>query len=299
MKRVRAISFMFCAVAIGMLAGCSAGAGKLDVEQAKRIAGELRDNKLYLAAIEEYQSILEYGGVNNGQKGNISFLIGKIYFEDIKDYGHAAAWFVRARGYDPNGSYMTDAAADLVTSLEKMGHHLDAQRELGIATDLAPKPANAGDREVARIGGRPIYMSEVDRHIQSLPEQAQKQFGSRDAKREFVRQYVGVELMYRAALREGYDKDPEIMDRREQMEKSLLVQKYLSEKVFPEMKLDTADVRNFYLANKDTRYDNKAFDSVKAQVMMDYQSQKAEAAYADYLEKLAKAEQVQFFEQNM
>jgi hypothetical protein len=300
MHRVGITIYFICVIAVSpAFISCSSGGAKLDVEQAKRIAGDLRDNKLYAAAIDDYRAILDRGGVDDTQKGNISYLIGKIYFEDLKDYGNAAAWLVRARAYDANGSYINDASMNLVTSLEKMGHHLDARRELGAATDIETKPAKAGDVEVARVGGRPIYLSEVEKHIQSLPEKAQQQFTSKEAKREFIRQYVGVELMYRAALREGFDKDPQIMDRKEQLEKSLLVQKYVTERVFPEMKLDTADVRNFYLANKDTRYENKPFDSVKAQILMDYQSQKAEAAYADYLGRLAKAEQVEFLDQNI
>lgn len=105
--------------------------------------------------------------------------------------------------------------------------------------------------------------------------------------------------MYRAALREGMDRDPEVAERKDQVIKSLVVQKYLSEKVFPEMELDSADVRNFYLANRDTRYGSKPYDSVRAEVFMDYQSQKAQAAYAQYLDDLAKAENVEFLDQNL
>jgi tetratricopeptide (TPR) repeat protein len=293
---------MIALVAVGLsvaLTGCSSGGSKLDVEMSKKIAGELRDNKLYAAAIEEYRAILDDGNLDNSQKGNISFLVGKVYFEDLKDYANAAAWYVRAREYDPNGGFVAEATQNIVTSLEKMGHHLDARRELGAATDIEAKPATPGDVAVAKIGDKTIYRSEIEKQIQSLPENTQRQITSKESKREFVRQYVGVELMYRAAVREGFDRDPEIADQKDKVIKSLVVQKYLTEKVFPEMKLDTADVHNFYLANRDTRYTSKPYDSVREQVFMDYQSQKAQVAYADYLEKLAKSEQVEFLDQNL
>lgn len=286
-------------LSVASLTGCSTGGSKLDIEMSKKIAGELRDNKLYAAAIEEYRAILEDGNLDNSQKGNISFLVGKVYFEDLKDYANAAAWYVRAREYDPNGGFVSEATQNIVTSLEKMGHHLDARRELGAATDIEAKPVTPGDVAVAKIGDKTIYRSEIEKQIQSLPENTQRQITSKESKREFVRQYVGVELMYRAALREGFDRDPEIADQKEKVVKSLVVQKYLTEKVFPEMKLDTADVHNFYLANRDTRYSNKPYDSVRGQVFSDYQSQKAQVAYADYLEKLAKSEQVEFLDQNL
>ncbi len=291
------IAGLMCGLAL--VSGCNGGGAKIDVEKTKKIAGELRDNKLFTAAIEEYESILEDGGLDNAQKGNICFLVAKVYFEDLKDFENAAAWYVRAREYDPNGSFVSEASQNLVTSLEKIGHHLDARRELGAATDIDATPAVPGDVPVAKIGDKTIYRSEVEKQIQSLPEQSQRQITSKESKREFLRQYVGVELMYRAALREGMDKDPEIAQQKEQMLKSMVVQKYLSEKVFPGLKVEAEDVHNFYLANKDTRYDNKPFDSVKQQVMMDYQSQKAQSAYAEYLDNLAKAEKVEFLDQNL
>ena len=83
------------------------------------------------------------------------------------------------------------------------------------------------------------------------------------------------------------------------IEKRLLVEKFVVEKVMPEVKIDTLDVRNFYLANKDSRYDSAPYDSVKAQVFLDYQSDKANAAYSNYIAKLAEAEKVEFMDYNV
>jgi hypothetical protein len=58
-------------------------------------------------------------------------------------------------------------------------------------------------------------------------------------------------------------------------------------------------VRNFYLANKDARYKGMPFDSARAQAFMDYESQKTESAYADYLSRLAVSSKVEFLEQNI
>jgi tetratricopeptide (TPR) repeat protein len=282
-----------------VVASCQKAGVTVDADQAKKLAGELRDNKLFSAAIDEYRRLLINGELSNPEKGNISYLIGKIYFEDLKDYEDAAAYFVRAKEYDPNGSYISEASQNLVASLEKIGHLIDAKRELNQAANLDKPSSVPGDVPVAKIGTSTIWRSEIERRIQSLPPEAQKQLMSAEARKNFARQYVGVELMYRAALREGYDRDPEIQARQDMVVKNLLVQKYVENKVMPAVKIDTVDVRNFYVANKSDHYKNQPYDSVKVQVFMDYQNSKMEAAYADYITKLAAAEQVEFLDNNV
>ena len=53
------------------------------IEQHKRLAGELRDSKLYEGAIEEYQKILKFNSIDVRTRANINYLIGKIYFENL------------------------------------------------------------------------------------------------------------------------------------------------------------------------------------------------------------------------
>ena len=89
------------------------------IEQHKRLAGELRDNKLYNAAVEEYLKILEFKSIDNKTRANINYLIGKIYYENLKDYEQAASYYIRAKGLDPDGSFQNEASKNLIASLEK------------------------------------------------------------------------------------------------------------------------------------------------------------------------------------
>lgn len=298
--RTGAIGATFIALVLTFGAvSCQKSGAKIDIEQSKKLAGELRDNKLYRAAIEEYKGLLDRAELDNKQRGNICYLIGRVYFEDLKDFENAGAYYVRAKEYDPEASYADEASNNLVACLEKLGHLVDAKRELNAAANVTAQPKEAGDVAVAKIGGEPIWRSDVEKDIQNLPADVQKQFLSPDGKRNFVRQYVGMELMYRAAKREGYDRDPEIIRREELLTKNLLVQKYVVDKVMPEIKIDTNDVHNFYSANKADRYRNAPYDSVRAQVFMDYQNEKAQSAYGDYINRLAAGEQVEFLDQNI
>jgi len=264
----------------------------------KQVAGELRDNNLFQAAIDEYRTILTLGDLTKAQQANINYLIARIYYEDLKDYENAAAFYMRARAYDPEGSFMAEASRNLVASLQKTGNLVDAMRELASATDIDDKPRTADDVPIARIDGHPIWRSEIERQIQSLPPETQKQFLAHEARINFAHQYVGVELLYRAAVREDYLNDPEIVRKKEQLIKSIVVDKYILDRVMPQITVDTLDVRNFYLANQSSRYNDAPYDSVKARVFLDYQQEKAATAYAEYINRLAQTENVEFLDHN-
>jgi len=287
------------AVVISSLS-CQGSGDSLElIEQHKKLAGELRDTQLFQAAVEEYEKILTFESVDTRTRANINYLIARIYFENIKNYRQAAAYYVRARSLDPEASFANEASKNLIASLEKMGNVIDARRELGAATNIDGSPRNQGEVMVAKIGDDPIWLSEIDQQIQALPPEVQKQLVQPAAKTEFVRQYIGMELMYRAALRENYSDDPEILRRLDRLRKELLIDTYVVDRVMPEIKIDTADVRNFYEANRAARYDSAPYDSVKAQVFIDYQGQKAEKAFSDYIAELAKKEKVEVYENNI
>jgi tetratricopeptide (TPR) repeat protein len=269
------------------------------IERHKRLAGELRDNKLYRAAIDEYRRILNDESIDTKTRANINYLIAKIYFEDLNEYEDAAAYYVRARSLDPEASFAAEASKNLVTSLEKMGRILDAKRQLDAVTDIDTLPRAKGDVAVARVGGVPIWLSEIEKQIQALPPEMQKQFLTREAKIKFVHNYVATELLYRAAVREDYGSDPEIQRKQRMLYKQLLVDKYVVDKVIPQIQIDSVDVYNYYLAHKDDRYNGAPYDSVQARVFLDYQSEKTESAFNDYISKLARVEKVEFFDQNI
>ena len=281
------------------LTSCSNVDNSQAIERHKKLAGELRDTRLYSAAIEEYQTLLGYPDIDLKTRGNINYLIGKIYFENLFNYEKAASYYVRARAIDPDGSFVNEASKNLVASLEKSGQILEARQQLNDATALDATPKQEGDVAIARVGGVPIWLSQMEDELQSMPVEIQKQFTSRQARVEFAHQYVAMELIYRAALREAYDKDPDIQKQQRLLLRKLLVDKYVVDKVIPEVTIDTTDVRNYFLANKQSKYQDAPYDSVRAQVFLDYQGQKTSAAFSDYIAWLSKAEKVEFYDQNI
>jgi tetratricopeptide (TPR) repeat protein len=280
-----------------LLSACS-GDRSERIERHKRLASELDNNGLHLAAIEEYEKVLDFDGLTDRQRGNINYLIGRLHFEDLKDYTNAAAYYIKAREYDPDGSFATEATRNLIASLEKQGKVLDARRQLGQAVDIDHR-AGDDDVVVARIGGRDIWLSEIDDRIQLLPNEYQTQLLNRQAKIQYIHQYVGVELLYNAAVRENYPADPSLQRQKEQMVKRLVVDRFVADKVMTDTQIDSVDVRNFYNANRDSLYQGVSFDSVRPTAYRDYQTQKAEVAYNEYIQSLAQVEQVEFLDRNV
>jgi len=269
------------------------------IERHKKLAGELRDNRLYSAAVDEYKKVLNYEDIGNSDRANINYLIGRICFENISDYENAAAYYIKAQSLDPDAPFSAEASRKLVASLEKMGNVVDAKRQLDGIVNLDAGPKNDKDVVVAKVGTVPIYLSEIDNRIQQLPPEAQKQFLNPRAKVEFMRQHVGMELLYHAAIRENYDDDAEIKKQQQLFNKEILINKYVVDKVMPQIKIDTNDVKNYYQANRDLRYKDAPYDSIKAQVFIDYQSEKTQSAFGDYISMLAKKEKVEFFDHNV
>jgi tetratricopeptide (TPR) repeat protein len=282
-----------------MLASCGKADHSAQIEAYKRLAGELSSNNLPLAAIEEYLKVLAFDDLSDQERGNISYLIARVYYDDLKDYRNAAAYYIRAKEYDPDGSYVSEASKNLVASLEKIGNVLDARRNLSAATDLDHKLGDASDVVVAKIGQRDIWLSEVEDQIALLPAELQEQLTTREARQQYVRQYVGVELLYAAAVREDYLSKPEVQRQREMYEKRMLVDRFVADKIMPGIQIDTVDLGNFYRANKDALYHSAPLDSVRAQVYRDYQAQKAEAAYNEYIRRLVESEKVEFLDHNV
>ncbi len=297
--RAYGVSTILAVLAAVLFVSCGTVDHSAQIAQHKKLAGELHSNRLYHAAVDEYRRVLDFDELDGKQRANICYLVARTYFEDIKDYRNAAAFYLRAREYDPEGSFMSEASRNLVASLEKLGNVIDAKRQLSNATALDREAASTDDVAVAKIGDRTIWLSEIEDQIAALPPEAQKQFVSRASRIEFVRQYVGVELLHAAAMREDYLADPDIQKQQEQMVKQLLVNQFVVDKVIPQVQVDSLDVHNFYVANKDSRYNGVPYDSVRAKVFLDYQNEKAESAYSEYIARLAKAERVEFLDHNV
>jgi len=294
------LSSLTLILVVVILLGYGANENVNDYTAEKNMAGELGDYNLYQASVEEYKKILLDNSLETATRANINYLIAKIYFNDIFDYENAAAYYLRARSLNPDGSFYDEAGKNLIACFEKMGRIVDAKRELDKTVNLdSIQAAHDGEKTIAKIGDRPIFQSEIESAIQQLPPDVQKQFLDKKGKAAFLSNYIATELMHQAAIREGFDSDREVLEKKAIIEKQILVEKYMTDKVMPEVNIDTVDMRNYYLANKSGRYENKNFDDIRSQVFMDYQNEKAQQAFSEYIAKLSAVSKVEIFEENI
>ncbi len=273
------------------------GANRSGWESSKKLAGELVDNNLPLAAVAEYQKLLDSPGLPDVERANVAYLAGKIYYESLGDYENAAAYMIRARALNPQGSFFEESGRILIASLEKMGRMLDARRELDKSVNIdSVYAAHPGEIMVARINERPVFLSEIEDDLQNLPPQMQAEFQTRENRLKAVQNYIGVELIHRAAVREGLDRNPEILKISDRVLKQVIVEKFIEEKVLSQVKMDTADIRNYYTAYKKEKFADKPFDQVREEVVKAYRQEKMQQAFAEYVGKLSAVEKVQIFE---
>ena len=287
---------------------CSSGEGqKVDGGRVREYANALYNRELYSQAIREYERYLEGYRLDDQQSANINFIIGNIYFERLHDYENAMAYFLKVKHVFPESTVMGEVDKRVVACLERLQRSADAKQALDEATSLQPgeiqkpKPGTV----IARIGNREITTGDLAFHISQLPDYLRSQFQERQAKIEFLRQFIATELFYDAAKRKELDKDKEVIEGSFQAKKNLMVQKYLQEEIAEGLSLKEEDVELFFRANKDQYVEKddegnvkrqKTYDEVRQQVAEDYVRDKQQKAYDELLQRMMRAEKVEVFD---
>lgn len=294
-----------------LLAGCQ-GASKpsLSAEKKRELANALYTQELYSQAIGEYQDYLRSYPLDEKEQANISYQVANIYFERLKDYENALAYFIRAKTLDPESNIQSQVSKKIVECLERMHRSTDARQVVAQASalDESQKPQPRPGEVLARIGEREITSGDLAYQIKQLPEYLQGQFQSPEAQKEFLRQYIAQELLYDSAKRKGLDQDKEVIEGVFQAQKALMSQKLLEEEIEAEAGLgnyNNSDVETYYKANRE-RYAEKddkgnvkrikPFPEVAQQAARDFMQEKRQQAYQRIIERLMKAEQVIVYE---
>ena len=276
----------------------SRGEAEADIDKMQEYANALADNRLYHQAIVEYDRILGTGKLSEKKSANLNYLVGKIYMERLSDYENAAARFLKAKLSKPQGDLERELSLKLVECYERLGRSFDAQRELERETSTSEKPETPGGKVVARIGKREITLGELQEAVSRLPEFAQKEIDSREKRLEFLRQYVGAELLHDSALRKGYDKDPEVLKGLEEVKRQLMVQKIFQEEVYSKIEVSDSDAELYYQAHED-EFEDKSFGEVKELARLKLQQERSQEEFDKLIARLMKAEKVEIFEDQL
>jgi len=294
-------------VALIILAGCSQqNQPNLTKEQARNYANELYNRQLFKQSAAEYERYLHTYQLDNKEQANISYHIGDIYFERLRDYENALAYYIRVKYLHPKEELQREVDKKMIACLERLQRPEDAKQTLTEATSIQPERIDKKrpGAVIARIGAREITQGDIDFELNQLPPNMKAQYSDKEKKLEFLRQYILTELLFDSAKRQGLENDKEVVEAAFQAKKSLMVQKLLQDQISSRVNIAPSDVELFYQANKD-RYGEKddkgnvvrekSFDEVQKQAAQDLYLKKQQEAYEELVQKLMRAENVQIY----
>lgn len=276
-------------------------------DQARNYANELYNRQLFKQSAAEYERYLNNYKLDETEQANISYTIGDIYFERLKDYENALAYYIRVKYFNPKDDLRRQVEQKIVACLERLERSEDAAQTLRETTSLDAQavPTKRPGAVVARIGSREITQGDIDFELNQLPPSIRAQYNNKEKKLEFLNQYILTELLYRSAQNMGLDKEPEVIEAAFQAKKSIMVQKYLQDQIRKEIKIEPADVELYYRANKEKYVEKdkegnvireKPFEEVQQQVAQDLLIERQQDVYRRMVERLMRAEGVQVFD---
>lgn len=297
------LQLLFCLLA---LAACKQNEPNLPAERVRDFANILYNRELYQQAVAEYQRYLEHYPLDEEEQANISFTIANIYFDRLRNYESALAYYLRVKELYPRSGLVDDAGRRIIECLERLQRSADAQQALAESTllDTAQVRKKRPGEVVAKIGNREITSGDLEFEIKNLPPFVLAQIKNRNDRLEFLRQYLATELLYDTAKRKGLERDQEVIDAAFQAKKNFMVQKLLQEEVAQKVEVQESDLELYYRANLE-RYapadstgatTPSAFQEVRNRVMQDYVREKQQEAYARLVERMMRAEGVVIYD---
>ena len=311
MKRFYHLSVFILSVYVlfAFIGGCQGDKKQpaIDGDKLREYAGDLINRSLYKQAIDTYKFYLDNYNIEPREQANINYIIANTYFDRLKDYENALAYYLKIKHLYPNSTLMENVNKRIVACLERLERPEDAQQALDETVQLDPskvKKKRPG-AVVARIGKREITLGDLEFEINQLPPSVREQFKDREKKMEFLREFVASELLYDTAKRAGLDKDPEVVEGAFQAKKMLMVRKLVQERVAGKVNIDDSDIETYYEAHKDDYAEKdkdgnivreRPLSEVKQQVFQDLYQKKYRDAYQGLIEKMMLAEDVQFFD---
>lgn len=309
MKRVHYLFFLCLIFSMATLwVGCEKENKTLaDGDKLREYAGDLINRSLYTQAINVYEQYLDNYNIDNKERANVNYIIGNTYFERVKNYESALAYYLKIKHLYPETSLMDEVNKKIVACLERLERTEDAQQALdeAVQMDAAAVEKKRPGEVIARIGKREITQGDLDFELSQLPPSVRDQFNTIEQKLLFLREYIATELLYDTAKRANLDNDPEVIEGAFQAKKALMVQKLLQDRVAGKVEIESSDVELYYQAHKEdyTEKDEegnvvreKELEEVQQQVAQDLSRKKYQEAYQDLIDRMVIAEGVQVFQ---
>jgi parvulin-like peptidyl-prolyl isomerase len=113
------------------------------------------------------------------------------------------------------------------------------------------KEAEVKGPYLAKIDNTAVTQADFDREFQALPDYAQQIFTDEAGKEKFLNEIINKELLYKEAVKKGYDKGQEYLKKVEEFKKLSLVSELFEKEIMAKAKVSDQEVKDYYDKNKD------------------------------------------------
>ncbi|MGA1839843.1 MAG: hypothetical protein ACMUIU_04375 [bacterium] len=276
------------------------------LQRERMLANKLRGVGLQRQAARAFESYLKESDIAPGEMGKIAYTIGQMYMES-KDYEEALPWLYRAELSGPDTELKSKLGPLIITCLERLGHYQAAEYALKSRTALDPNQFGSeteGNKVVARIGQDIITLSQINEAFDGLPPWIKKEFAEPGKKKEFAKQYIVEEILYRKGLKLGYTKDPANIKKVEQFKRQLIIGQIQKEEIEEKLTVDEADVKNYFIAHQEDYKDPNQkllpnFEEIKNRITEDYKHVKIQKMYQDLIQQTLSGTDVKLYLENV
>lgn len=283
---------------------------KFEASRIRDYAHALYNRQLYQQSIDEYNHYLQNYQLDDSEAENINYMIGNIYFDRLRDYENALAYYLKVKHLYPESSLIDKINKKMVQCLERLQRSADAEQVIQEAALLEPSQAKKSrpGTVIARIGKRRITSGDLEFEISQLPPYMRNQLSDRSKKIDFLKQYIATELFYDSARRQGLDKDKEVVQATFQAKKNFMVQKLLEKEISESVSINDSDVELYYKANKDRFAEKdaegnvtkiKPLEEVRQQVVQSLILKRQQDAYNQKLQKMMRELAVEIYEDRL
>ncbi len=112
------------------------------------------------------------------------------------------------------------------------------------------KEAEQKGAYLAKVDGISITQADYDREFHTLPDYAQQMFADAAGREKFLNEIINKELLYREALKKGYDKGAEFTKKMEEFKKLSLVSEVFEKEIMAKAKVSDQEIKDYYEKNK-------------------------------------------------
>jgi len=165
-------------------------------------------------------------------------------------------------------------------------------------THLYTSGAKSGPA-IARIGDKEITKQELVEQFKILPPEMAVPFATRPDTLNFLRQYIGLELIYEEAIHQGLGKDPALLAQLQDTKKQLMVDKYLADRLaLHNYQPSEEQIKQFFQLNKD-RFSGQKLEEARSEVLALLNQQHQRKAYQDLVDELWQKSKVEIYEDSL